>query len=427
MERSKKDSREITFKAAEGIFWFVVISLVIFMNLSPRVFRVTRPILLVVMLFAFLVIILSRAIPSIISPKKKALFRALALLFALLPFFLLAVGAANIVMFYYLPIAFSVSMAYLIILIPRAYVVMFIAACVFLLSETFSGLYIGADVKLKFPLETSRTFSLIIVVMFIYYFYRKEMFLGNELKALNEKIKHFDAMKSNFVANLSHELRTPLTSIKNAVTLLNRKIDKEGEPVMLSDKELLDIIMSSVDRQARLINSLLNLAKIEGGKLKEERALTDIKTIATDTLKSLGTQASAKSIQIISEIDTDLPLIYASADQITEVYINLLDNAIKYTPNNGRIILRISVSSGQIKSVIEDNGPGIAAENIGKLFDKFQRLEEIVEQRNKGIGLGLVIAKEIIESHGGKIWVESRIGEGTKFIFTLPQGLRNND
>lgn len=265
MKKDINDFKRISIVAVEAIFWLAVISLAIFMNLSPKAFIVNKPVLLAVMLFAFSVIILVGATPSIISPKKKAVFRLGALIFALLPFLLMAIGAGNIVIFYYLPVAFSVSLAYLIIVMPKAYVVMLVAVSVFFLSEVFAGIYIGPDAKLKFPVEISRKFSLILVVMFIYYLYRKEKSLRNELRALNERIRIFEEKKSELVANLSHELRTPLTSIKNSVLLLEKKMNKEILVPDVPEKEILDVITSNVDRQARLIDRLLNLSKIESG------------------------------------------------------------------------------------------------------------------------------------------------------------------
>ena len=418
---------KVSATAVELVFWFVVISVAIFINLSPKVFSDTKPILLVVLYMAFLAFILKRGLPQIVSSRKKTLFIITVIICTLFPFLLIGAGAGRIAIFYYMPLAFSIAMACLIIMVPRVYIITVVGISLFILSEVFQGIYMDSGMRLRFPIETMRTFSMTVTAIFAYYLYKKEMGMRSELKALNEKLKLFDAMKSNFIANISHELRTPLTSIKNAAVLLNRKTEKSVQPIAISDKELLDIILSNVDRQARLVNGLLDLAKIESGKLKVARCLVDIGKIAAEVANSLKMQADVKDVKMTAEIEPDLPMVYASADQIAEVYTNLLDNAIKYTRDNGRVILRISSSSAGVKSAVEDNGAGIAPEDIGKLFDKFKRLEDMVEHKSEGTGLGLVIAKEIVESHGGKIWVESKPGSGSKFIFTLSHGLRNGD
>ncbi|MDD5237139.1 MAG: HAMP domain-containing sensor histidine kinase, partial [Candidatus Omnitrophica bacterium] len=173
----------------------------------------------------------------------------------------------------------------------------------------------------------------------------------------------------------------------------------------------------------------LDLAKIEKGKLSMGRSLVNIGNIALDVMKSLSIQAQKNNIELVSDIDTaSLPNIYASPDQIAEVFTNLIDNAIKYNKKGGRVTVCVKIVEGAIESTVEDTGIGIAPGNIGKLFEKFKRLQnDDIETRKKGTGLGLVIAKEIIQMHGGKISVESVFGTGTKFKFVLPGGLRKRD
>ena len=339
---------------------------------------------------------------------------------------LLTVGTARAALYYYLPALIAISMAVLLVVDPRSSVIILVAVCTFFLGEGFWRISISSGKGLMFPAAFLRIFSLTLVTIFAYYLYRREMTMRNHLKIVNERLKDLDRLKSEFVANVSHELRTPLTSIKNAVSLFRKKLSDQNK-ISISYDELIDIISSNIDRQSRLISSLLDLAKIEKGGGSAERSLINVGKVAQGVLKSLKIEADINNIDFSVDISKNLPKIYASEDQIAGVYTNLLQNALKYTGERGRIFLRIRVVQNKIESVIEDTGAGIPQEDLDKIFDKFVRLERVLERRKEGTGLGLVITKKIIESHGGKISVESTIGKGTKFTFTLPSGLRPGD
>jgi signal transduction histidine kinase len=333
-------------------------------------------------------------------------------------------------MFYYLPAVVALSMSFLVILKPQIYVIILVGLCIFFLGETFFGIHITSGGRVQYPtviLSVYLTFTFSLLAMFTYYLYNKETLIRRRLNMLNEQLRELDRLKSDFVANVSHELRTPLTSIKNAVVLLEKKIGKQETEIPVSLNELLDIIISNVDRQCHLIDGLLDLVRIEKGGKNISRSLVDIAKIAEGVLRSMKMQASTKNIEITSDIQKNLAKIYASEQKIDEVYTNLLDNAIKYTKEGGKIKLQIRLVGSEIESSVEDTGVGIAPENLGSLFDKFKRFQETWKYENKGAGLGLVITKEIIELHGGKIWVESKLGAGSKFTFTLPLGLRQSD
>lgn len=411
----------------EAIFWFTTISMAIFINISPMVLGRINFLVLNALLVCFLIIILLKILSKIRLPTRRSVIIGGISTIVTITLLLMWLGGGNMMMFSYLPALIAIIMAFLVVFEPTSIMIMLVAVCTFLLGEGFWNIHIGQTHRIKFPIQFVRIFSLTMVAMFTYYMYKKEAFMRRRLVILNERLKRFNQMKSDFVANVSHELRTPLTSIKNAVTLLKKRMNGQQSQISMSYEELLDIITTNIQRQSHLIDDLLNLAKIEKGRRAEGRSLLDIEKIARDVLKSLALQISSKDLKVKIDIQPNLPGIYGKEKQIEQVFANLLDNAIKYNKDKGSITLRILTESSGIKVIVEDTGPGISREDRNKLFDKFIRLERNIEREKKGVGLGLAITKEIIEAHGGRIWVESELGVGSKFIFTLPIGLRKVD
>jgi PAS domain S-box-containing protein len=243
-----------------------------------------------------------------------------------------------------------------------------------------------------------------------------------ELEKANQQLRELDKLKDNFLSTVSHELRTPLTSIKSfAEILLNYDEDKATQ------REFLGIINDESDRLTRLINDFLDLSKIQAGRMQwqtVELSLSDAIRSAAATSRPLIEKAK---LTFSMEIEPDLPLVLCDKDRLIQVITNLLGNAIKFTPENGKISLRAELnrSAGNEKQdtitvSITDTGIGIAPENHQRIFEKFGQVGDVLKDRPKGTGLGLPICKKIIENYGGKIRVESALGQGTTFIFTLP-------
>jgi signal transduction histidine kinase len=289
-----------------------------------------------------------------------------------------------------------------------------------------------------------RVFSLTLVVVFGYYLYRREQEITlktveiNEkldsalqelerkteaLTRANEKLKRLDRMKSEFVATVSHELRTPLTAIKNSINLI-RKSSQDKFERERKTAELIEIISSNTDRQTRLINNLLDLARIEAGTFDTNRDLVSIKDIALKVTRSLQPEADDKNISLSLNCPENIPDIWASSDQIERLFINLISNGIKFTPSGGKVTVTISERPQTVVVEVADTGIGIAKEDLDKIFDKFLQVRDITKPISGGIGLGLSIAKEIVSSHKGSIWVESEVGKGSRFFFELPKDLR---
>jgi PAS domain S-box-containing protein len=237
------------------------------------------------------------------------------------------------------------------------------------------------------------------------------------------KQKELDRLKSSFVSNVSHELRTPIVAMEKSLSLLLSETTGE---ISETQEQFLSIADRNLKRLARLINDLLDLSKLEAGKLEIRREPCSIDKILNESIEALDNWAKTKSISIERRFQEGLPEVNIDPDRIIQVLTNLVGNAIKFTPNNGRVKVEAALSRGnnEIIVTVEDTGIGITKEHLTKIFDKFYQVGERVSTDIMGTGIGLSIAKEIVELHGGRIWAESEQGEGAKFIFTLPLPLR---
>lgn len=235
------------------------------------------------------------------------------------------------------------------------------------------------------------------------------------------KLRELDAMKNDFVSLVSHELRTPLSSIISYTELLLTPgmIESPEE-----SNEFLNIIFQEGHRLARLINDILDLSKSESGKMDYIFAAQDINAIAKQSLRSSKPLAEKKNIELRLELDENLPEVSCDIDRIIQVYLNVLSNAIKFTPENGLIIIYSRLISYESKKYIQveikDNGCGIAEKDFDKVFNKFEQVEN-VESHSTGTGLGMPICKNIIEQgHGGRMFIKSELKKGTSMFFELP-------
>lgn len=233
------------------------------------------------------------------------------------------------------------------------------------------------------------------------------------------KQKELDRMKSNFIASVSHELRTPLVAIEKSISLILSKAVGEVPP---PQEQFLVIADRNLKRLSRLINDLLDLSKLEAGKMELKKQNIPIEKVIAEVMETLQTWAQTKAIALKKEVEEGLPDVSIDPDRITQVLTNLIGNAIKFTPQQGTITVKAKFGKEKkdIQVSVADTGIGISPENIPKVFDKFYQIGERVSTDISGTGIGLSIAKEIVELHGGTIWVESEKGKGTEFIFTIP-------
>ncbi len=240
--------------------------------------------------------------------------------------------------------------------------------------------------------------------------------LQNDLEAHVEKLKELDQLKSDFISVVSHELRTPIAVMRGGVSLC---LDGIAGEINDQQKELLTDTLENVDRLGRLVTDLLDVSKIEAGKVKLRRGSVDICMLVKKVINGFKPQAKEKDIQLISKLPTKELKIFADGDKLTQIFTNLISNAIRFTVEGGKISTKIEDGEEFIQCSVSDTGVGISEQNLSRLFSKFEQFGRPEGTDYKGTGLGLTIAKGLVEKHGGTIWVKSELGKGTTFSFTL--------
>ena len=230
------------------------------------------------------------------------------------------------------------------------------------------------------------------------------------------ELRRLEQIRQDFVANVSHELRTPISSIKGyAETLLEGALEDKDNA-----KEFISIIYQDSNRLANLINDLLDLSKIESGKMKMNFSPLDAVSVIKRAITVIENQAKVKSISFKVNLAPELPKIKADETRFSQVMINLLDNAIKYTPENGSVTVAAKVVNNSLQVDIEDTGIGISEKDLPRIFERFYRVDKARSRELGGTGLGLSIVKHIVQAHGGQVWVKSELGLGSTFSFTIP-------
>jgi len=230
------------------------------------------------------------------------------------------------------------------------------------------------------------------------------------------RLKRLENLRQEFVANVSHELRTPLSIIKGYVeTLLD-----DPPPDAATAKQFLETVQRHARRLEALIADLLTISELESQQTRLQLAPVSLAKIAQAAVQELALRAREKHTTVAVEIPADLPAVTADAQRLHQVLVNLLDNAIKYTPAGSRVAVSAQTTGGAVEVCVADNGPGIAAEDLPRIFERFYRVDKARSRELGGTGLGLSIVKHIVQTHGGRVWAESEVGRGSQFYFTLP-------
>jgi signal transduction histidine kinase/GGDEF domain-containing protein len=241
-----------------------------------------------------------------------------------------------------------------------------------------------------------------------------------QLERANQEFRKIDEMKSEFVSVASHELRTPLATIKNAIQLILR--GKAGE-INETQSNFLSMAEKNINRLTSILNDILDLSRIESGRTEMKSEELDLREVIEFIFSSLKPQADAKSIQLTKEIAAGFPLVYADREKIEQILTNLIGNSVKFTPEGGKIsvLARVFDEAGKMVAIsVSDSGIGIPGDQLDKVFKKFYQVEGSLHRSSGGTGLGLAITKGLVEAGEGTIWVESEVGKGSTFTFTLP-------
>jgi two-component system sensor histidine kinase GlrK len=232
------------------------------------------------------------------------------------------------------------------------------------------------------------------------------------------KLQELDDMKAEFLAHVSHELRTPLASIQEGTHLL---LDEIPGPLTQEQRTTLRIMADSSRRLIHLISTILDLSKMEAGMMEYRIVPVDLKRIAEVSINKVRLLADSKHVQLLIENTGEGEWVKADVSRVEQVLDNLLSNALKFSPDGGIVKLQMKPDqkAGVLEVAVSDTGPGIAADDLPHLFERFYQGRLMAKNSAAGSGLGLALAKKVVEAHGGRIWIESEMGKGTTVGFTL--------
>jgi signal transduction histidine kinase len=240
--------------------------------------------------------------------------------------------------------------------------------------------------------------------------------MNDELRRLYTELEAASRHKSEFLANMSHELRTPLNAIIGFSQVLREEMFGE---VNEKQAEYLDDILSSGNHLLSLINDVLDLSKVEAGQVELEVKSFSLREALERGVVMVRERATEDGVQVALAADPEVDIVEGDERRIKQVIFNLLSNAVKFTPAGGAVDVSAARVNGEVRIAVADTGPGIAAGDHDRIFDEFQQAEAGMEQR-EGTGLGLALSKRLVELHGGRLWLESELGKGSTFVFTLP-------
>lgn len=228
------------------------------------------------------------------------------------------------------------------------------------------------------------------------------------------RLERTETMRRQLIGDVTHELRTPLTAIKGSMEGLMDGVLPANEATYLE-------IYREADRLQRLVNDLQELSRVEAGAYELQRQTTTVKNLVDAAVARLQRQFEEKGVSFSTQISQELPLIWVDPDRIGQVLLNLMGNALQFTPTGGEVVIKANSDQNEVRVAISDNGIGIPPEELARLFTRFYRVDKSRARSIGGSGIGLTIAKHLVEAHGGRIWAESPgIGKGSTFVFTIP-------
>ncbi|MGD2253098.1 MAG: HAMP domain-containing sensor histidine kinase [Anaerolineales bacterium] len=231
-----------------------------------------------------------------------------------------------------------------------------------------------------------------------------------------QRVQSGQQSQRDFVANVSHELKTPLTSIQGFAQAILDGTAEDAE----AQQHAAQVIYDESDRLRRLVDDLLELARMDTGQVQFARQPVDLQALVGNVAEKLSLPAAEKEVHLVIELPA-LPIVIGDGDRLAQVFTNLLDNAIKHTPAGGKVALRGNAAGGWVSVHVDDSGPGIPSEELSRIFERFYQLDKARPGgRGRGAGLGLAISREIVHAHGGRVVAQSEIGRGSRFSVQLP-------
>ncbi len=242
--------------------------------------------------------------------------------------------------------------------------------------------------------------------------------MNDELQRLYKELETASKHKSEFLANMSHELRTPLNAIIGFSQVLREGISGE---INTKQEEYLDDILTSGNHLLALINDVLDLSKVEAGQMELQVAPFSLHEALERGVSMVRERATKDGVEVTLHANGGLQVVSGDERRISQVIFNLLSNAVKFVPSGGLVDVTATQANGEVSVSVADTGPGIAAEDLDRIFEEFQQTEAGARQQ-EGTGLGLALSKRFVEMHGGRIWCDSEVGKGSTFVFTLPAG-----
>lgn len=235
------------------------------------------------------------------------------------------------------------------------------------------------------------------------------------------ELRRLQQIRTEFIDNLSHELRTPLTTVSLLAETLSREADAAGGSIPARMRDRIGKIEIETGHLVQMVSELLDLSRIESGGTIHPVDQVDLGRIATESTERLRLFADRQGVALAVDVAADLPPVLGDAARLAQVYVNLLHNAVKFSPDGGDVTVRVGVEDGRVVSAVTDHGVGIPSAAQARIFERFYKVDRArVRGETGGTGLGLAIARHIIDQHGGTIWVESVEGSGSTFRFALP-------
>ena len=237
--------------------------------------------------------------------------------------------------------------------------------------------------------------------------------LADAFNRMSTQLEGLELLRRELVANVSHELKTPISALR---AHLENLLDGVEQP----DPETLQIMLVQSERLGRLVDQLLDLSRLESGDVPLERERVELAPLVTQVFSEIQVARPGPGVILADDLPGDLPPVFADRERVHQVLFNLLDNAVRFTPTGGRVTVTASSHNGSVGVVVADTGPGISAEHLPRVFERFYRVDESRSRDDGGTGIGLAIARSVVEAHGGRIWADSEPGGGSAFTFELP-------